>query len=41
LKGKSTKILGQIVWANKQGFGLKFKKICWFSDKYKKSNLAF
>jgi Tfp pilus assembly protein PilZ len=28
LKGKSTKILGQIVWANKQGFGLKFKKIC-------------
>jgi Tfp pilus assembly protein PilZ len=27
LKGKTAKILGQIVWLNEDGFGLKFKKI--------------
>jgi Tfp pilus assembly protein PilZ len=25
--GKSAEIIGQIVWANKEGFGLKFKKV--------------
>jgi len=27
MKGKTAKILGQVVWANQEGFGLKFIKI--------------
>lgn len=32
LKGKIAEITGQIVWLNKEGFGIKFKRIKWFSD---------